>query len=145
MKNKIFTLTFVLSVFFLSGCASFFTIGEEKFACKGDAKGGQCGDPATIYRNKEKILNEYENKGTDSKDDDKDTKVIKEPVIDSSKLRQADTPIPIPVWREGEKIRVYINSFKDRKGNLIGNIWTFTTVDDGDWLLPDGRRVVNAE
>lgn len=146
MKNKFFIIA--ISLFLLSGCASFFTVGEEKFACKGDPEGGQCGDPKTIYKNREKILSEYGDKGDknkESKDKSKDIKVGEQIVQNSSKIKQADTLSPMPVRQAEEIRRVYINGFRDHKGNLIGNVWTFTVVNNGDWLLPDGRSVVNVE
>lgn len=142
MSKKAFAIV-LLSVFLLSvsGCASFFTIGEEKFACTGNPEGGQCGDPKTIYKNKEKILREYGNKNEnkESKKESKDLKNGKQ----NSKTGQAD--IPMPVRRTEEIARVFINGFKDHRGNLLGNIWAFIVANDGDWLSPDGRRIVNVK
>ncbi|GER94872.1 hypothetical protein A45J_2682 [hot springs metagenome] len=145
MKNKFFIIA--ISLFLLSSCASFFTVGEEKFACKGDPEGGQCGDPKTIYKNREKILSEYGDKGDKNKEPKGEGKNIKVEltVQDNHKFKQDGTLIPMPVRQAEEIRRVYINGFRDHKGNLIGNIWVFTVVNDGDWLLPDGRSVVNVE
>jgi type IV conjugative transfer system lipoprotein TraV len=148
MKNKFFILA--LSLFLLSGCASFFTVGEENFACKGDPEGGQCGDPKTIYKNREKILSEYEDKGDKNKKPKGEGKNIKVELTvqdnhNNHKFKQDSASIPMPVRQAEEIRRAYINGFEDHKGNLIGNIWTFIVVNNGDWLLPDGRRIVNVE
>lgn len=142
-------LALLLSVFLLSGlsgCASLFTVGEEKFACKGDPEGGRCGDPKTIYKNKDKILSEYETK---------ENKADRVPVEDSQKIeikllsaggdKVNRDNVPIPVRQVEEVRRVYINGFKDQKGNLISSFWVFTVVNEGDWLLPDGRKVISVE
>jgi len=140
MYKKAFIV--LLSIFLLSGCASFFTVGEEKFACKGDPEGGQCGDPKTIYKNREKILKES-NKAKDEKNikENESGNPDKKISIEISKSPEKLKQVPTPVMETPQAARIYIDSFPDTKGNYITGHHVFTVVKDWQWLLPDGRTL----
>ncbi|HAK87624.1 MAG: hypothetical protein A2X55_08875 [Nitrospirae bacterium GWB2_47_37] len=130
-----------LSVFLLSGCASFFAVGEQDFACKGNELDGKCGDPITIYKNREKILKDS-NKAKAEKDiaEDKIDKKDKKTSIDIVKASPERTRhVPVPVMETPKAAKIYIDSFPDTKGNYITGHHIFIVVEEWQWLLPDGR------
>ncbi|GAB5047561.1 type IV conjugative transfer system lipoprotein TraV [Thermodesulfovibrio sp. TK110] len=137
-------LIFVLFAFVVSGCASMFTIGEEDFACKGNAVGGVCGDPMGIYKAKESILEQYEKDKTkqNSKQDNKSVEIRDDKAGNVNSGNYSIFPLPV---RKAEEIRrVYIYPFQDSKNNYIMGFYVFTIVNKGQWVMPDGREVENA-
>lgn len=136
-------LVVLIACLFIAGCASTFTIGEEEFACKGNAVGGVCGDPVGIYKVKEELLAQYDkDKG---KDKDKAKKVESETTSDSKIYQDAFGSIPVPVRKTEEVRRVYIYPFQNSKGDYVMGFFVFTVVNKGQWIMPDGKVVENAQ
>ena len=148
MKRTILTIAVVTMLMLTQqGCARFFSVGHEDFACKGDDKGGKCQDPMSIYKKRHEILKEQA--GTKGKTDKKETQTkvtdtIKEATT-TSLSDQGHKQRTIPVRQTEEIRRVYVNGFEDRNGNLIGDFWGYVVVRDGKWLTLDGRQLRNAE
>ena len=142
MKTKIIALC--IALFSMAGCASFFNIGHENFACKGNEAGGKCGDPLTIYKNRDKLLNDavtdISRKETDSGKPDPDEKDIGPGESAESPAGEGSQP-PVPVRKAEDVRRIYVKRFRDSRGDYIGGFWMFTVVKDGEWVSPDGKTL----
>lgn len=137
-------LILIISFLALTSCASVFNLGREDFVCKGDGEGGRCGDPVSIYENRNRIMEEARVKEYQKKQEAEGTKskaATKESTaylnVKYSEEELEDAPVPV---RDAERIqRIRIYSFQDEAGTMFGDIWAFTVVRHGRWYLPDGR------
>jgi len=166
MKKYFQQVAIVTQILLTAGCSSMLSIGSDEYGCKGMPDGVRCMSATDVYaatNNRDSLdaateEGEVEDYGQSDPAESKRQKMLgdKKFTLFKERLRRElieelslTTPAqkPTPIRTPAKVMRILINPWQDKKGNLYTTSYMYTEIEERKWQIGDrelGRDVFNA-